>query len=589
MQKAWLVIKNKNTREHGFSLAELLIAVALLGIIATSIYGAIISIYQATDQSGRRTRALALVEEGLEAARNLRDGAYSNLNDGVFGLSANAGRWIFNGTSDTTEIFNRQITISTPAANRKQINSRVTWADRGANRSVEAVTYLTNWRALLTTPYNLLTYSIGTTIPQYRTYNSTSDSFSPASGTVTGNIGRVFGMRSSPTQNETIAGYVNNAGNLQVMCLNGSNWTNEWSVSVGGTGTTKRFDIAYETNSGDVLVVYSRNTATTNELGFRTKPGSSGCGSANWSGENTFDPVRTSGTVHWVKMAWDRRTSSNLIAVIWADSKRDLSAVIWNGSGFVNEPLNSSETNLEIVTTAQDIDDFDVEYESVSGDVMMVWANAAGSNGTNGVRYRVCTGGTSACAWGAVTTPPTFSDDATNLDISANPNTNEIVFASVGNSANDLQIGYWSGSAWTNTANVDTSCTTPFAGSKKVATGWLINGGTTRSIVVYDDQGGGWVNWYTGNVGVFSSQTDFVPSTTFVPNQGWYDIQMNPANKAELMFLTTDSDNDLFAKRLTMTAAPIFTWSNSDGGPVLTAALPQNTVSPFGFTYSRGP
>jgi hypothetical protein len=49
-----------------------------------------------------------------------------------------------------------------------------------------------------------------------------------------------------------------------------------------------------------------------------------------------------------------------------------------------------------------------------------------------------------------LTTPPTFTDDATNLDISAS----QIVincFASIGNAASDLQVGYWSGSAWTNT------------------------------------------------------------------------------------------------------------------------------------------
>jgi hypothetical protein len=376
------------------------------------------------------------------------------------------------------------------------------------------------------------------------------------------------------------------------MCYDGSNWTQEWTAMVGGTGTTRRFDIAYETGSGDAMILYSNNVANNNELGYRTKLGSTGCGSGNWSGATNYSPLRTTGIVQWVKMAWDRRAGQDLIAAQWADANADLSAIIWSGTAWGNEPSLVSEGNLDFVAATQDVDNFDLEYESLSGDVMMVWGTAVGNN-ANGVRYRLCTGGTANCTWGAVTQPPTFNDDAVNLDISANPNTDEIVFASIGANQSDLQVGYWSGSVWTNSANTDTSAQIPVAGSKLVATGWLIAGATTRALVVYNDSGATTIRyrqynpitntWVPANG---SSPTIFTPSPVFTNPQRYYQIEMNPLSEDQLMFCVSDNASDLFCKRLVMNATPSFTWTNSDG-VAIEATLPQAINSPFSFTFWR--
>ena len=322
-------------------------------------------------------------------------------------------------------------------------------------------------------------YSIsGNTTPRTRDYISSSNSFNTAVTTVAGATALQSVIKASPTRDEMIAGYVNSAGTLQVMCWNGASWTNEWSVAAGGTGTNRRFDIAYETATGDVIVAYSRNVAATNAVDYRTKPGSTGCGTANWATAASMPTTTalTTGTVYWVKAAWDRRAAQNLIAVIWTDSNSDLGASIWSGTAFGNFPTTAQmEQSLEVVAAAGDVEDFDVEYESTSGDVMMVWANSAGANGTNGAFYNVCTGGTSTCAWGTRTAMPTVTDDATHLDISADPNSNSILYGAIGNAGSDLTRGVWSGTAWTNTANADTATAAPLAGTKFVATGWLIS------------------------------------------------------------------------------------------------------------------
>lgn len=97
-----------------------------------------------------------------------------------------------------------------------------------------------------------------------------------AAGTITSAIPFNATIKISPTKQEAIAITANNASSQQVLCFDGNTWVNDWTATVGGTGTTRRFDVAYETNYGDVIVVYSANVATTNELTYHTKLGSTG-------------------------------------------------------------------------------------------------------------------------------------------------------------------------------------------------------------------------------------------------------------------------------------------------------------------------
>ena len=429
----------------------------------------------------------------------------------------------------------------------------------------------------------IMIYGDGTNVPKYRTYNQNNDTFSLETGTFTATVGPTWILRTSPTQHIALAGYYDSTGTLTIMCFNGTSWTQEYQAASGGVGNRHRFDIAFEKTSGDAMVIFSKGPHVFSQLGWRTKTGGGGCGQG-WSSETILDPLRTSNDIMYVKLAQDRRVGSNLLAVTWVDTSDDISAKIWDGSAWVNEPSAVTDNNVERVSSSHDIENMDIEYESLSGDVMLVWANANGNNGINGARYRTCSGGIGNCIWGAVTTPPTFTDDATSLDIAANQDTDEMAFASIGDSGGDLQLGYWNGTAWINTSNVDTSCTSPYVGSKLVSVGWLNNGTTTRSIVVYSDLSSTNINWYTGNAGVFTRQPDFVPTPGIASPRGYMDIHMNPRDQAQLMYLTSDGNSDLFAKRLIMSATSTLTWSNSDGG-ALETTLPQVISSPFSFAF----
>lgn len=148
MKKAQLVIKKNNLLISGFSLIEVLLSVALFAIIIFALLGGIIFGEQSTALSGARERASFLAEESLEAVRNMRDAGFTNLTDGQHGLAISGNKWSFSGTSDTTNIFTRQITISTVNADTKQIASTVTWQQNLQRTGTLTLnTYLTNWQA----------------------------------------------------------------------------------------------------------------------------------------------------------------------------------------------------------------------------------------------------------------------------------------------------------------------------------------------------------------------------------------------------------------------------------------------------------
>ncbi len=145
MAKAWLTIKS----EGGFSVVEVLLASTVFGLLVAGLIGALVYGQQATNESGRRGRAVMLAEEGAEALRNIRDANYANLVDGTYGLVQSGNTWTLSGSSDTSGIYTRSVAVSTRDTNRKNITSTVTWPQTVGTGSASVVTSLANWSAVL--------------------------------------------------------------------------------------------------------------------------------------------------------------------------------------------------------------------------------------------------------------------------------------------------------------------------------------------------------------------------------------------------------------------------------------------------------
>lgn len=141
--KGWLVINQK-----GFSLVEVILASAVFVLLVIAFVGAYLYGQEATMLAGNRARAALLAEEGLEAARNIRDASFANLTNGAHGLQIPSNQWEFSGTSDITDsFFTRQVVVSSADASHKNVTSSVTWQQNPARAGqVSLATQFTNWQ-----------------------------------------------------------------------------------------------------------------------------------------------------------------------------------------------------------------------------------------------------------------------------------------------------------------------------------------------------------------------------------------------------------------------------------------------------------
>src|SRR5690242_8226963 len=144
MPRAWSIIRlgrRRAGRERGFSVVEVLLAATVFGFLVTGLIGAMIYGRSATASAGDHQQAMLLAEEGLEAVRNIRNASFSNLTANTYGLVQNAGIWTLSGTSDTTGIFTRQVTISSVDSTHKNITVTVSW---GSSNQVSVTGQLTD-------------------------------------------------------------------------------------------------------------------------------------------------------------------------------------------------------------------------------------------------------------------------------------------------------------------------------------------------------------------------------------------------------------------------------------------------------------
>ncbi|HSW98307.1 MAG TPA: hypothetical protein VLF71_00550 [Candidatus Saccharimonadales bacterium] len=159
MQKVWSITSRwlrprTASLQAGFSVVEVLLAATVLAMLTTGVAGALVYGRAAGADAGDTARAHLVAEEGLEAVRSIADVSYASLVDGSYGLTQSGSplSWSFlgSGTTDTTGIYTRQITIATAGTNRKTVTSTVTWPQvSGGTGTITETDRITNWPATL--------------------------------------------------------------------------------------------------------------------------------------------------------------------------------------------------------------------------------------------------------------------------------------------------------------------------------------------------------------------------------------------------------------------------------------------------------
>ena len=430
-----------------------------------------------------------------------------------------------------------------------------------------------------------MVYNIETTTPEARTYTVSSNTFAAGVATVAGGTPSWVKVCAGTARNESVVAYVDTTNTLRILYWNGASWSNaaphDWTAALGASGGSGRgFDIAVEKLSGDIIVAYTTNVAGT-EINYRIWNGSAWTAAAGYDSGKLLD----TGTVRFIKM--ESKPNSDDIALIMADTNNALSAAIWNGStnAWGNPPAAALSISAAYINAgAVDAESFDLAYEGLSGDLLVAWADAGVSTG---LYYKTFSAG----AWGTTAQYANMNSAFDQVDCASDPVSDSIICAAAGRPNKNMRVGVWNGAAWqgTNTdVALDIANGSFLPGRKYLSVGWLTAGAIKKGIIVYNYKDMNVISWVVVNTdGTFTAQPDNTAATP-MPQGGiaYYDIIMDPFNRDRLLFIFQDTANsDIFAKRLIMDTGGAFTWSDANGGVVITAA-PTTPVASEAFHFA---
>lgn len=166
-----------NNDQAGFSIAEVMIALAILTFILTSGLAAVSSNLRTALFFTNELTAINLAQEGVEIIRNIRDNAWHSgsacfedaIRSGSYSLDYNANslsdsvggnpllrrdsRGFFNYSDGTDTIYRREIELTDEAGGgapctvyKKKVAAEITWTIRGENRTFILEDYLYDWK-----------------------------------------------------------------------------------------------------------------------------------------------------------------------------------------------------------------------------------------------------------------------------------------------------------------------------------------------------------------------------------------------------------------------------------------------------------
>lgn len=331
--------------QAAISLVEVILAIALLGIIISGMAGIFVYGEQSSIISGNHQRASLLLDEGLEVIKNLKSDNFPSLGDGMYGLEIQTDNtWALVGSPDVTDnFFTRAIEISTIDATTREINITVSWDGQYQSALISGETYVTNWeREILITENTpgMLVYADlsgeDDTI-RYKLLDDTgtwgSELTVPDFNVPRNRDAHNVQLYSSPTRDEKIL-VVRFASNgpgadtyIYAAVWDGLVWGNVISLSSwNGTDNshTRNFDGSYR-NDGTFIVAFSNDSDT---VRYRTWNGSA------WSSQSNGPDINA--TPQWITLATDPGGGSpgSETLIMIRDDDRDINVSSYNGSSW---------------------------------------------------------------------------------------------------------------------------------------------------------------------------------------------------------------------------------------------------------------
>lgn len=423
-QKYRLKIKNG----RGFSLVEVILAVAIFTIFASGAVVAVLSGIEANRLGGEETIASQYAAEGIEAARSIKNQGFGNLIDsGGTGIVRNGSNvWAFSGPENTFDKYRRVLTVESVDSSTKKVTSTVDWSvNAGRNNSVELVSYFTNWSAPLVKG-GMLVYrdnSPAADAIKYRILDGSTGLWSVPAQTVdidgsTNRVLRAAKLYSSSTRNEKILLSRHYDGTWQYIygqVFDGSMWGHVQLLASWRTSTlldVQNFDGDYLAN-GDFLAVYSNNSNIPQFAVWNFS-------TSTW----TTGAMNTIGGVPTYIVAKTRPGTNELMAAFNNNGYDTRTEYFNNSSGYSTASWTAATSHAgnNPVYTKRFVD-FAWNNNSIGA---LVFSDTRPTDRTLNVRTGVASGG--AFNWGTINASAIQASNLGAVSIVARPNTaNEFV------------------------------------------------------------------------------------------------------------------------------------------------------------------
>lgn len=176
-------MKIRKLNPKGVLLIEIVLAVAIFGMISLVIISAFTYGRESTTLAGDNSRGAQVANTAVEALHNIAQSSFANLNGYTNGttyyLNATGTQWALSNTPTTINgLYTPAIVFSNGPNNSRQATITVTWKENTQRQgTISTTTYLTNWQtaASATVKTGLLVYANGgttTSLINYRLLQS---------------------------------------------------------------------------------------------------------------------------------------------------------------------------------------------------------------------------------------------------------------------------------------------------------------------------------------------------------------------------------------------------------------------------------
>ncbi len=332
---------------------------------------------------------------------------------------------------------------------------------------------------------------------------------------------RIVEAAEAPTRDEKIViGVDGTIGQLRGEIWDGSTWTAlPFSMGFSADNTAQSFDVVYESQSGDAMVVWNNGAGGTASVSYRIWDGTT------WSAEQTIT-APDAGVATQLRLAANP-TSDEMVLIV-SDDNTDEWAAVWDGSSWGNTVV------LDTVTTS-DRNEISVAFESQTGHAMVVYD---GVNNFNDLTYQTWNG-TTWSGQQTLTLPNTGAEtDVEFTTLASDPTSDRIALGVVaGGTQNHVLFAVWDGTAWGDTLMASTS-------------GWT--GNSLNAAVAFESHSGDLLVTYgeastTPRYQTWSSGSGWSGEMS-LPNIGAYaqvmELTSDPLTNS-IMLGVQDSDSDL--------------------------------------------